>query len=276
LEKSFELTFQQSKTSYKVLQLHFHWAPIMFNTFNNKILTKGGSEHTIDSIHYPMEMHIVHKNLDENSKDIPDGYAVLGVFMEITEEKDVDKQANEAISQLTSKFEFSKYKNTRATIKYGPILSNLLPKNQSFYRYYGSLTTPDCSESVMWTVYKQVLKISKSNFFKFQQLFSFSKNTNKTSKSNESDNKDAYISGNYRPLQDLNRREIYFYTEDQNEDLGAGSFVFYATVITVALIIIVCGIVVYKRALSRSPRSNYTKGNQEELSPETEMTNLEV
>ena len=36
---------------------------------------------------------------------------------------------------------------------------------------------------------------------------------------------------------------------------------FYATVITVALIIIVCGIVVYKRALSRSPRSNYTKGN---------------
>ena len=56
-------------------------------------------------------MHIVHKNLDENSKDIPDGYAVLGVFMEITEEKDVDKQANEAISQLTSKFEFSKYKS---------------------------------------------------------------------------------------------------------------------------------------------------------------------
>merc|ERR1712168_1175483 len=103
----------------------------------------------------------------------------------------------------------------------------------------------------MWTVYRQILKISKNNFFKFQQMLSFSKNSNKTSKSSKSDIKEAYISGNYRPVQDLNGREICFYTEIPNEELGAGSFVFFATVITVALAIVICGIVVYKRALSK-------------------------
>ena len=50
------------------------------------------------------------------------------------------------------------------------------------------------------------------------------------------------------------------FSEIPNEEVGAGSFVFFATVITVAVAIIICGIVVYKRALSKSPSSNYTKG----------------
>ena len=40
-------------------------------------------------------------------------------------------------------------------------LSALLPaKTTEFYRYVGSLTTPACYESVMWTVFSDPIQIS--------------------------------------------------------------------------------------------------------------------
>ena len=42
-------------------------------------------------------------------------------------------------------------------------LSDLLPANTAkFYRYPGSLTTPDCYESVMWTVFSDPIKVSSA------------------------------------------------------------------------------------------------------------------
>jgi len=275
LDESYELTFHQSDKSFKALQLHFHWAPVMFKEFNKKYSTKGGSEHTIDSNHYPIEIHIVHKNKEGKTTPTPDGLAVLGVFMEPSEENEVDQQVNDAVSQLTSQFKNAKHKNKKATISFGPILSNLLPRSQKFYRYYGSLTTPACSEVVMWTVYEQVMKVSEQNFFEFQKMLSFSEDTDKIPKSDE-DNTEAYIAGNYRPVQDLNGRDIYYFSEGQNEELAHGSIVFYAIVITVALVIIICGVFVYKRSLSRNRRANYSKGKQEDQSPEAELTSFEA
>lgn len=43
------------------------------------------------------------------------------------------------------------------------IPSFLLPKDRSnFYRYEGSLTTPGCQQSVIWTVLAEKLTVSES------------------------------------------------------------------------------------------------------------------
>lgn len=40
-----------------------------------------------------------------------------------------------------------------------PGLSTYPSKNGSFFRYYGSLTTPPCTETVVWTVFQENLPI---------------------------------------------------------------------------------------------------------------------
>ena len=42
-------------------------------------------------------------------------------------------------------------------------LSNILPTDtQDYYRYRGSLTSPPCYNSVIWTVFKQATTISEA------------------------------------------------------------------------------------------------------------------
>lgn len=50
-----------------------------------------------------------------------------------------------------------------ADIEPGVSLDDLLPgvDRTQFYRYLGSLTTPTCDEAVVWTLFKQPVKVSR-------------------------------------------------------------------------------------------------------------------
>ncbi|XP_018607177.1 carbonic anhydrase 15 [Scleropages formosus] len=173
--------------TYQTLQLHFHWGSS----------TTNGSEHTLDSRRYPMEMHIVsrksiHHNLTSALHD-PSGLAVLGVFIDVT---GLDNDNFTVISSLIPSIA---YKGKTVTVKPFPLLNLLPAQNLSqFYRYHGSLTTPPCSQAVMWTVFEVPIYVSQ------QQINAF---TSGIYQSEEGANK-TLLQRNFRHIHETFSREV--------------------------------------------------------------------
>ncbi|XP_056153396.1 carbonic anhydrase XVb [Lampris incognitus] len=143
--------------AYDSLQFHLHWG----NTSSMP-----GSEHTVDGKRYPMELHIVNSKSSYNgntSQAITDstGLAALGFFIE--------EMSGNATASPSSWHTLTSYlaNITEAghSVKMTPGISldDLLAgvDRTSYYRYLGSLTTPTCNEAVVWTVFKEPIKVSK-------------------------------------------------------------------------------------------------------------------
>ncbi|MGB3507962.1 MAG: carbonic anhydrase [Microcoleaceae cyanobacterium] len=126
--------------SFELLQFHFH----------------SPSEHLLSEKSFPMEAHFVHKASDNT-------LAVLGIFIKVGRENNALKSIWDAMpmSKLSQKTVSEKMVNA----------AEILPKEQNFYRYFGSLTTPPCSEIVTWIVYKQPIEMSQRQIDKFAQLY---------------------------------------------------------------------------------------------------------
>ncbi|XP_036450383.1 LOW QUALITY PROTEIN: carbonic anhydrase 15 [Colossoma macropomum] len=141
---------------YRTVQLHFHWGSTSTN----------GSEHTLLLQRFPMEMHIVsikssHPNLTAALGD-PTGLAVLAVFI------DLSYMDNENFQPISSALPFITYRGQEKSIRPFPLLTLLPQANLSqYYRYHGSLTTPPCSQAVLWTVYEVPISISWAQFEPF-------------------------------------------------------------------------------------------------------------
>uniref|UniRef100_A0A8C4S5T8 Carbonic anhydrase n=1 Tax=Erpetoichthys calabaricus TaxID=27687 RepID=A0A8C4S5T8_ERPCA len=164
-------------TTYKAVQLHLHWG-------SEK---EPGSEHLLDGEQYSMELHIVHmkekyKSIDEAKNDSA-GLAVLGFLYEVTE---------------MLWFFFVLFISGQNTTVRNVQLSHLLlnpDEMLSYYRYNGSLTTPDCSEAVTWTVFTKPIGLSST------QLTAFTGNLLSES--------GKVMQGNFRPVQKLYGRTVY-------------------------------------------------------------------
>ncbi len=140
-------------SEYDILQFHFH-AP---------------SEHIVDGNSYAMEGHLVHIN---DAGEL----AVVGVLFEVGDE-------NDALSEIWSVMPKEAGKKDKLG---GFDVSRILPAERGYYTYSGSLTTPPCSENVMWFVLKEPLTISKAQKEALVELFDL----------------------NNRPVQPINKRTI--------------------------------------------------------------------
>uniref|UniRef100_A0A670YLE9 Carbonic anhydrase n=1 Tax=Pseudonaja textilis TaxID=8673 RepID=A0A670YLE9_PSETE len=178
------------RDTYRALQFHFHWGD----------LKRNGSEHYIDGIQYPMELHIVHMNIKyktvSEAKQHPNGLAVLSFLFKVqSSEYDYTDNTNynTIVASLRNISRAGEYVDMASTFS----LSNLLPSLASlskYYRYKGSLTTPNCDEAVIWTVFEEQIPISRSQVTTTLPPSSHSK---------------LKMINNFRPLQVLGGRTVY-------------------------------------------------------------------
>ncbi|KAI1896322.1 hypothetical protein AGOR_G00093590 [Albula goreensis] len=140
--------------TFNSLQFHLHWG-------NGS--SSPGSEHTVDDKRYPMELHIVNLNSKFNGDiaqivEDSEGIAALGFFIEATNEPGPEswKTLTKYLSNLTHAGD---YANITDHISVDELLVGV--DRTRYYRYLGSLTTPKCQEAVVWTVFKDTVKVNK-------------------------------------------------------------------------------------------------------------------
>jgi carbonic anhydrase len=153
-------TISVGGTAYELLQFHFHAL----------------SEHTIDGQHSAIELHLVHRASDTD-------LAVIGVMIN-------EGLENPHFASLWSALP-ADASVAAAHISLNP--ADLLPATAEYYRYDGSLTTPNgsnpeasCAEIVNWHVMKDGIEMSAGQIEAFQAIFDH----------------------NYRPVQALNGRQV--------------------------------------------------------------------
>ncbi|MGZ3158774.1 MAG: carbonic anhydrase [Burkholderiaceae bacterium] len=125
--------------AYELLQFHFHRP----------------SEERVNGKGYPMVVHLVHKGDDGK-------LAVVALLVD-------EGVANAIIQNVWNNLPLEKKDPVVPT---GLIdVSQLLPMARDYYTYMGSLTTPPCSEGVLWMVMKQPIRMSASQIGIFARLY---------------------------------------------------------------------------------------------------------
>jgi carbonic anhydrase len=111
---------------YDLVQFHFHTP----------------SEHLLDGVTYPMEMHLVHL---EHGK--PEHLLVVGVLFK-------EGEPSPLLDKLL--VDVPSHAGEHADNEVDLDASSVLKRGEGYYHYEGSLTTPPYSESVTWLVLDQV------------------------------------------------------------------------------------------------------------------------
>jgi carbonic anhydrase len=124
---------------YDLLQFHFHRP----------------SEERVNGRLYDMVVHMVHKDQDGN-------LAVIAVLLERGMEHPI-------IQALWNNMPLERGMELTPDVILD--LNKLLPQNRAYWTYMGSLTTPPCSENVLWMVFKQPVSISQEQLAIFTRMY---------------------------------------------------------------------------------------------------------
>ena len=124
---------------YELVQFHFHRP----------------SEERIDGRQFDMVVHLVHKNLDGK-------LAVVAVLLE-------RGSTHAAVQKVWNNLPLEKGDEVAARSLLDP--TSLLPTERGYFTYMGSLTTPPCSEGVLWMVMKTPQTLSAEQIGIFARLY---------------------------------------------------------------------------------------------------------
>lgn len=142
-------------STFKLLQLHFHHP----------------AEERVNNQGFAMAVHLLHRNAEGQ-------IAMLAVLLE-------PGQANALINKVWTYMPLEK--GDQVPMPAGLLdLHELLPQDQRYYQFFGSLTTPPCTEGVLWLIIKQPATASNEQIKLFSQL----------------------VPNNARPIQALNGRMV--------------------------------------------------------------------
>jgi carbonic anhydrase len=127
-------------TNYKLVQFHFHHP----------------SEERVNYKGFAMVAHLVHKSAEGQ-------LAVVAVLLE-------PGAVNPLINKVWTYMPLDSGDKVRMPTSLVE-MNELLPNDQRYYQFMGSLTTPPCSEGVLWLVLKQPMTVSREQLRLFSQLF---------------------------------------------------------------------------------------------------------
>jgi carbonic anhydrase len=124
---------------YELVQFHFHRP----------------SEERINGRAFDMVVHLVHKDAEGRQ-------AVVAVLLERGSHQPV-------VQAVWNNLPLEKGEEQAARVPLDP--ARLLPDDRRYYTYMGSLTTPPCSEGVLWMVMKQPVQLAGDQIDLFARLY---------------------------------------------------------------------------------------------------------
>ena len=125
--------------SYELLQFHFHRP----------------SEERINGKGFEMVVHMVHRDAEGK-------LAMLAVLLERGKSQNM-------IQTVWNNLPLEKNETVAPSIVLDP--AEVLPAAREYFTYMGSLTTPPCSEGVLWLVMKQPMQASPAQMALFARLY---------------------------------------------------------------------------------------------------------
>ncbi|KAG9267412.1 carbonic anhydrase 3-like [Astyanax mexicanus] len=175
---------------YNSVQFHIHWGDGS---------SSAGSEHTVDNKRYAMELHIVNSKAGHNSTAAafadPTGLAALGFFIAATNDTGEPRSWKTLTSYLAEISSAGDSVPLNGSLSMDSLLEGVNRSN--YYRYLGSLTVPSCNEVVVWTLFKDPIRVSQDLI----DLFSTSLYLNKSINS-------PLITNTFRHTQPVNGRVV--------------------------------------------------------------------
>jgi carbonic anhydrase len=124
---------------YQLLRLDFHMP----------------SEHSIAGEHYPLEVQLLHQDNDGR-------LAMIAVLYDQGAESKV-------LAGLWARWPRKPASEDKARKPFDP--TGLLPETRTVFRYTGSLTTPPCTEGVVWSVMRRAMSDSKAHLEEYAKHY---------------------------------------------------------------------------------------------------------